>query len=362
MAKARLMDRPEDYEKLGVNPDEVEVWEDRRRNLDTGINNWEWWYFDSILDDGSNVVVQFFTKSGRNLGAEGDHPEVTVKITAPDGTAYQKSFSYKPEETSYGDAQCDVKFGPHRFCGDLKNYTIYVEETEGVGMDLKLESHSEPYRPGTAYFTFDKEDEFYTWFCVVPKGSVTGTLTYGGKTIQVSGSGYHDHQWGNVNFHREWNNWVWARQTFEDCSITLFDYVSAEKTEYTRIPIVFVQDQDGKIIFESTHGVECRIDGEYRDEEFSGKVYPRGLNYTFENGGKKLEYSLNDKKIIEARGIRKLPAKLKMIMEKAGMDPSYTRYLADGRMKLTAGAGTMERSGELIYEFMFPGKTWKGYM
>ncbi len=42
MSHVRLMDQPEDYQRLGVNPDRVEVWEDRRRSGD-GPTEWEWW-------------------------------------------------------------------------------------------------------------------------------------------------------------------------------------------------------------------------------------------------------------------------------------------------------------------------------
>ena len=39
MQGARIMDRPEDYEALGVSPDGIEVWEDGRRNHDSGAGN-----------------------------------------------------------------------------------------------------------------------------------------------------------------------------------------------------------------------------------------------------------------------------------------------------------------------------------
>ena len=34
----------------------------------------------------------------------------------------------------------------------------------------------------------------FTWLCAVPKCEVSGTLTVGGQTRQVKGSGYHDRQ------------------------------------------------------------------------------------------------------------------------------------------------------------------------
>ena len=50
MAKARLMDQPADFEKLGIDPNKVQTWEDGRRDTDTPGTS-EVWYFDAILDD-----------------------------------------------------------------------------------------------------------------------------------------------------------------------------------------------------------------------------------------------------------------------------------------------------------------------
>ena len=62
--KVRLMDKDEDYKKIGTKKGTIEVWEDERRNLNSAKGNWEWWYFDAILDSGVKAVIQFFTKAG----------------------------------------------------------------------------------------------------------------------------------------------------------------------------------------------------------------------------------------------------------------------------------------------------------
>jgi hypothetical protein len=361
MSKAKLLDQPKDFERLGVNPEKVEIWEDRRRNTDTRANNWEWWYFDAILDDGSTAVVQFFTKGGAEVKLNGDHPMITVKITSPDGTHYQGKFNTKADDAFYGENQCDVRIGTNTFKGDLREYHITVDSINEISADLVLTSMSQSYRPGTAFFTFDSDDEYYTWLCAVPKGKVNGTLTYGGKTVQVSGFGYHDHQWGSVNYLKEWNHWVWARQSFDDFSMLVFDMVSSKKTEYTRFPIVFIQDKDGNIVFENLQGVDCKVLDEYKDNEASGKDYPKSIQYTFKNNGKQVDYSLAVKDIIEAQGIKTIPLAMKLLMKTLKLNPSYSRYKADGKLKLMDGNTVVERSGELIFEFMFPGDSWKGH-
>ncbi len=353
MQTARLLDRPEDYKRLGVNPEQIEVWEDQRRNTDPKAGNWEWWYFDSILDDGTKAVIQFFTKAGmRNVNKDGDTPSITIKITSPDGTLHEQKAEFKNDGCYFGTGKCDVHLGEHEFVGDLKTYHIHVDPIKGVGADLTLTSHSKPYRPGTAYF----EDTFYTWLCVVPKGEVTGTLTINGKKVPAHGSGYHDHQWGNKFFMSLWNHWLWARQNFGDYSMLTFDFVAGAEYGYTRIPITFIQNADGDTVFESRSDVECKVLDTYVDTQASGKTYPKKIHYTFTDRDKKVVYTLNGDKILEAQGFAKAALPVKLITKLMKMDKmAYTRYAGNGTLKFTEGNTIVERTGELIYEIMYLG-------
>ncbi len=42
--RARLMDQPEDFKRLGINPEKVETWEDGRRTRTEEVGS-EVWYF-----------------------------------------------------------------------------------------------------------------------------------------------------------------------------------------------------------------------------------------------------------------------------------------------------------------------------
>lgn len=361
MALARLLDQPDDYKRLGVNPDKVEVWEDQRRDDDRS-NHWEWWYFDAILDDGVTVVIQFITKSGTHIKSSTDQPTITFKVTLPDGTEHEQGPVFKAKEASYGTGCCDVEYGPHTFRGDLKNYHIHMDPIRGMSADLTLTSLTTPYRPGSAFFEFSDPEKYYTWLCVVPKGEVTGTLTVNGKESQVHGFGYHDHQWGSFNFHKEWNHWVWARQSFEDYSMLVFDMVSNENTNYTRFPIVFIQDQNGNIVFENTRNVKCEVLDEYHDDEASGKDYPKALHYIFENNGKQVDYTLRMEKILANNGYKNVSTPMKIALGMMRIRPSYARYLASGDLIFNDGNQEIRRSGELIYEFMFPGDNYREHI
>lgn len=56
MNTMRYMDRPEDFKRLGINPEKVELWEEGRRVASAPGHN-EVWYFDATMDDGSKIGV-----------------------------------------------------------------------------------------------------------------------------------------------------------------------------------------------------------------------------------------------------------------------------------------------------------------
>lgn len=362
MAKARLMNTPDDYARLGVNPERIEVWEDGRRSTPEK-GTWEWWYFDAILDDSTHIVIQFFTKSGTHMNSGSDHPKFKIRVTLPDGTEYSQGRDFSAKKCSWSREMCDVRYGNNHFTGNLRDYSVYLEPLKGIGADLNLHSQSSPYRPGSAYFEFGTPGKYYTWFCAVPRGELTGTLTLDGTERSIHGYAYHDHQWGNVTFLKEWNHWIWARQSFDDCSMLVFDMVSTESSEYTRFPIVFVQDTDGNLLYESLDNVHCDILSEYYDE-VSEKTCPKEIHYIFENDGIRAEYKLEMQSIIENNGKNNLPSAQRLIAKALKLNASYTRYDGIGTLTLTDSNRHVStvRSGELIYEFMYPGSNYHNHM
>jgi hypothetical protein len=67
-----LADRPEDFQRLGLNPDAVAPWEDGQR-ISTEPGKLEWWYFDAHLSDGTVIVVVFTDARHSSLAAASFH-------------------------------------------------------------------------------------------------------------------------------------------------------------------------------------------------------------------------------------------------------------------------------------------------
>src|SRR5512145_2774161 len=96
--------------QLGLSNDGVEVWEDGMRT-NGGPGTFEWWYFDAKLDDGSAVVIVFYTKSMLDVKG-GLAPSITVKHTRPDGTVLlERSYKSAPSAFSASKELCDVRIG-----------------------------------------------------------------------------------------------------------------------------------------------------------------------------------------------------------------------------------------------------------
>ncbi|WP_048000728.1 lipocalin-like domain-containing protein [Lactiplantibacillus herbarum] len=362
MANVRIMDQPADFKNSGTEPQHVAVWEDGKRD-DDRAGAFEWWYFDAVLDDGSKVVIPFNTKGNQNTQLDGAQPQVMITITDPDGKKYTDLTKYTADEFQYSKQRCDVRIGPHHVAGDLKTYQIHVEPVNGIGADLTLTSTSTPWRAGNGYFDFGN-DNYFTWLCVVPRGEITGTLTYNGQTVAVTGRGYHDHQWGNIHHVMAWNNWLWARQNFDDYAIVVFDFVARDTYGYKHMPLTFIQDADGEIIYQNydIKNTKYQVLSEYVQES-TGKSYPKKSRYTFDDHGKKIEYELSVKEELSIEDLySSAPAPAKKQFDQMNIKPTYAREFATGTLTFEQGGQLVKRSGDMIYEFVYVGKEYRPMM
>lgn len=363
MVSTRFLNKDSDYDNLGVKKGPVEIWEDGRRN-DGRPGTWELWYFDTILDDGTKVVMIFHDKHVGNI-ERGITPHCSINITLPDGTFYSDKFEYSAEEGEYHKGSCNVKIGPHSFVGNLKEYEIEIKPINGLGAKLKLTNLVKSWRPGSAYIGFGENDEQYlTWLCVVPKGKVSGEITVNGEKRAVSGYGYHDHQWANIHVMMTNNHWLWIRQSVGDYVVLVYDFVASKKFGYKRFPMFFVQDKEGNIVFENTDSANVKLEilEEYYQEE-TNKTCPKAFKYTFENSGKKVEYTVTNKCELEwIDNYVNLDEDAKKFFDQMELKPSYMRWEAKGDLVITGENNRITGSSDLIYEMMYNGKSYKEYV
>ena len=137
MAKILNSIHPDDnlhYEKMGLNKEKVEIWEDGLRTSGKK-GEYEWWYFDSSYEDGTKVVIMFFSKSP--IEPNGPiNPQATIEVTLKDGTKYSDEVHASIQDSYFSTSQCDVRIGESKIVGDLKHYDIVFK-----GKKFKLMFH-----------------------------------------------------------------------------------------------------------------------------------------------------------------------------------------------------------------------------
>lgn len=376
MAKARLMDTMEDFRKLGINPDKVEIWEDGIRNTDDPGNN-EVWYFDANFDDGSKVIIGFRPCTASGMAEKGFTPNLNLDITRPDGTTTQEFAFASVGDSFMSKEKCDVHFGKDWCTGDFKDYDIHIESTATLGCDLHYHALTEPFRQGTSEIALgDNEEYFYTDLCV-PKCEVTGTLTYDGKTVEVHGQGYHDHQWMNISLFEAFHHWLWGRMYTEKYIVYIYDFVCSERFEFTKVPFFIVADNEtGEIVFETNGNFTRKTTLEQMEV---GKKFPKTSQYIFDNGDCTAELNIKWQDILETRDtygdapanqteamerakragitdMQKVVGGTKEMYDKAGIQPTYMRFFAEGDIKITKNGIVTESKGNMIYEYNYVGR------
>ncbi|WP_293824716.1 lipocalin-like domain-containing protein [uncultured Brevundimonas sp.] len=362
MPTARLMTTPADFKTIGIEPGVVHQWEDGRRDTDAAGHN-EVWYFDATLDDGTKIVVGFRPKMPGDLASDNGSPNLNVNITSPDGGEYVDMIVVPLADSEISHERCSVKFGPHSIEGDLKTYRVKVAPVNGVGVDLTFQALVEPYRPGgTAYVALGDNDEFYYTDMSIPKNRVTGTVTAGGKTWEVSGHGYHDHQWMNIHAFDAFHHWLWGRFYADQYTVVIYDFVATERFGFANVPIFGILDGAGKVIFDNRGPAERTLET-YHDP-VTNKEYPKVSRYAFRDGDTTVTFVIEWLELIEFRDVYGATDDRygmsgeanRKAYDAKGIQPTYMRYYAKGDLAITRAGETETVSGDMIYEFNYPGK------
>ena len=225
VALCHMADTPEEYRRLGLDPDAIAVWEDGLRTV-TAAGSYEWWYFDAHLDDGSSLVIVFYTKNPLSPDRPLE-PFVAVHLDRP-GIAPLAFEIHHPEALFFASSEnCDVRLGDNFIRGDLQRYQIHVEHEDAV-IDVTLTGVVPSWRPETGHLLFGPHDEhFFAWLPAVPSGTTSVTLSTRGRREKLEGIGYHDHNWGDVAMNRVINHWYWGRAQAGPFSI-IASYITAE--------------------------------------------------------------------------------------------------------------------------------------
>jgi predicted secreted hydrolase len=354
MLPATIAHLPRQYRRFGLDEETIEQWEDGLRT-DGSRGTYEWWYFDTHLDDGSKLVITFYTKPVTDVGKPLT-PYITLNFDYPEGRSVQETRFWEKHEFSASKDRCDVRIGASTFRGDLHTYTIHVEINDVVA-DVTLIGQVPPWRPKTGHALFGKEEEhFFAWLPSVPQGTVEATIRVGAEKRHARGIGYHDHNWGNIAVQKLIHHWYWARGKIGDYTLIASHIIAERAYGYTPLT-VFMLARDGMVIADEGDNAAFRTADRYIDD-FTGKPVANDIAYDYRDNDQRYTLTFRREKdltrmrlVDEIHGITHLLAKM------VRFDGAYLRF--SGALRLDRYDGervTESQRDEAIWELMYFGK------
>tara|TARA_S200000501_G_scaffold106475_1_gene99916 strand:+ start:1220 stop:2377 length:1158 start_codon:yes stop_codon:yes gene_type:complete len=337
-----------------IQPDElgdiVQLWEDGART-DDSKNQFEWWYFDAELDDGSLVVAYFY-----KVHFLKDQFFIGFNYTSPEKEDFFRLKYFKSNEVSFQSDSCLVMMNKNSFAGNLNNYNIVLDpdDFDGFGFSLNLQSLVGSYRPQDGII--QAGDDYFAWLAAVPNGNVDGTITVDGKEKKIKGSGYHDHNWGNTPLQKLFKSWTWFRGKAGPYTVILAELNAVESRGGFDIPILFVADGNKVLVDKFGNKELLTMKNNLIKDYYPSKNEPQFSNFLMSSHDN-ISVKISGNQIIDNIEIFKrmsLPAPLNLFkpavnfaFRSSGIDPFYTRFASSFVLKIDEniqidGTGVME--------------------
>ena len=302
----------------------VQPWEDGQR-ASTKRGEFEWWYFDAHFEDGSTAVIVYATKPIINPRLPLT-PNLSLTITRP-GVEKIAQFSLPgASQFTVSEETCDVHIGPSWVRQSQEDgdwvYELHAE-TASLAADLTFTGVVPPWRPGAGKSYFGDMEHYFAWLPAIPFGTVAGRLVYEGREHVVKGTGYHDHNWGNVALPSVMDHWYWGRAQVGDYTLIFVEQIAARKYGFTRMP-VFLLAKGEKVLAEDPR--YFTMQARQFVKHAGGREYPREVDFTYARGNEQVHLALREHVMIE--GVSLLLAMPPVVRTAARLftNPYYFRF------------------------------------
>lgn len=271
MKLSRVYFPPADYQRL-FSPNEQTL-----RQLDPAEDgaHWlsddeffEWWYFDAHFDNGYQLVVVLHTAL---FNVTSRPAVIAIHLYGPDGWKAVEVAAFRPWEVRGIMGRCDVRMGSSRVWDAGDRYIVHLEQGR---IRARLEYHREVAgsKIGTGILFADQvSGRSFHWVIPLPRASISGWLWVDGKRVAVKGTGYHDHNWGNLDIGEVFQRWVWGRVVADEYTLVFGELLGRGAADLRVIPFALWQGPNpllgtGRVKIRFTESqIEGRADSRYPD-------------------------------------------------------------------------------------------------
>jgi hypothetical protein len=314
-------------------------------------NYFEHWYFDAHLEDGHVVVG--FVQAAELVTKK---PGVELHVYKPTGEKLSITRPYSKSEVRASVDACDVWVGRNHAYSEYPAGTglpVHRLEIAEGDMEADLTFHNElpGWKPGGGMTRYG-DSAFFAWVVPAPRARVEGTVRVGDLTLDASGIGYHDHNWGVGDMRRIVSYWYWGRLYAGDLTLLYANVMTKKKYGHAcSTPLMLARN--GEIML-STGEMTVKA-GEPRFNETANRDYPSSL--VIEVPGS-LTLRLDVREVIDAHDfvddlgpIFRTKAVKGLINRIVGR-PGYFRFSSDFSLRAECGGETCERTGTTLHEMV----------
>lgn len=210
----------------------------------------EWWYFDAILDNGYSVQVGIRVLSLINQGLV--HLRLDIYKDGELISNELKSFLiwdfFTSEEVPLVELNRNRIMNGYidKETGDwIYNLDIEFEKTKAELIFIGCTKGWKGSTPGGE------------WAVLLPRAEVKGTITINNNSINVSGIGYHDHNWDITLFTGINFGWYWGKVNSDNFTATWSKIMT---TRFWGQPLLVINEKNGEYININQENINLRID------------------------------------------------------------------------------------------------------
>lgn len=180
----------------------------------------EWWYWTGHLQDEDGAWYGFEHVFFRFVQGSRVYMMVHHALTDVSAAAFDDDVQFALQDTTPVEDGFDLSLGGQTAKGG-DGHDVLHGELDASRLDLTLDALKPPvFQHGDGYTDYDFGG--YTWYYSRERMSATGTLDIDGQTHKVTGTGWFDHQWGDLSAATQLG-WDWfAIQLDDNREIMLF--------------------------------------------------------------------------------------------------------------------------------------------
>ncbi len=248
-------------------------------------NYFEWWFFDFDLENDNNLQIEWHApiwnlrENFCMLILRSYNPKAELIHTKKSHESpIIKTFRYPCSSVRQDSTCCKIEFPAGIFFEKQGNYYIDIKEKD-LSIKIDLKRLLPPFiAEDEVLYSIQENKEFFAWNIPLPRALATGQIKLNGEYIVVEGTAYHDHNWGNLNFGKYLNGWVWCRVQFDNYTLIFGDIITKNNQKIRKL--LFVDINGKKINFS-----DLEVDYTFSSKRTNGRMHsPESIIIKFQNG------------------------------------------------------------------------------